>query len=240
MVLPETQEVYTLYLQKRFKSFMICILLSGTCFSQKPIRYFNADSLSLNKIQETSFQNKSIPKQFKDVISLALNYYPELHNVNIKFKVKKSKSPLSARPTLMAVVKKASNRKYIITISHSTYKKLTPILINNLSFNSQIGVVGHELAHISFYESKRGIYFVKLFFMHLNRHAIDKFEFNTDKICIEHGLGFQLYSWSKEIREKLTLNKWGGSNNAKASEERYMNPNNIINYINNLKIYSEN
>jgi hypothetical protein len=240
MVLPETQEVYTLYLQKRFKSFIICILLSGTSFSQKPIRHFYSDSFSIFQIQENHFYNKSIPPSHKKAIIIALSYYPELSLTKIKFRVKKASSPLSARPSLITALRKASKRNYVITISHSTYKKLTPILINNLSFNSQIGVVGHELAHISFYESKRGIYFVKLFFMHLNRRAVDKFEFNTDKICIEHGLGFQLYSWSKEVREKLTLNKWGGSSNPKASKERYMNPNTIINYMNNLNIYSEN
>ena len=89
-----------------------------------------------------------------------------------------------------------------------------------------MGVVGHELGHISFYQSKRGIYFIRLALMHLSKRAIDKFEFNTDKRCIDRGLGFQLFSWSKEVREKLDLKQWGGSNSPKGKRETIYEPGN--------------
>lgn len=158
---------------------------------------------------------------------------------NIKFKVKKSKSPLAARPKIWAVFQKPIKRKYIITISNSTTLMLKPILFENLSFNSQIGVIGHELAHISFYQSKQGFYLIKLALMHLNKRYIDKIENNTDKSCIEHGLGHQILLWSREIRQKLNIDQWGGVYNPDAEQERYMNPLSIITYMKLLSIYNE-
>jgi len=67
---------------------------------------------------------------------------------------------------------------------------------------------------------------------------MDKFEYNTDKITIEHGLGFQLLSWSKEVRQKLDLKQWGGSNRPNGRRERYMNPETIINHMSLLSIYN--
>ena len=68
--------------------------------------------------------------------------------------------------------------------------------------------MGHELGHLYHYNFKRGVYFIELVLKHLNKKTMDKFEYNTDMICIKHGLGFQLLSWSKEVREKLDLKQF--------------------------------
>lgn len=225
------------FLQKHFRLSLILMFLCNIGLAQKVTKMFYKDSLDLYKKEDTTHHNKIIPVEFKDAISIALQYYPELSATKVKFRIKKTISPLAARPTFWAIFRKASKRKYIITISSSSTTKFTPILLKNLSFNSQVGVIGHELAHIDFYNSKKGIYFIGLALMHFNKRAIDRFEFDTDERCIQHGLGFQLLSWSKEVREKLTLKQWGGSNNPNGKRERYMNPITIINYINTLPIY---
>ena len=56
---------------------------------------------------------------------------------------------------------------------------------------------------------------------------MDAFEYNTDKRSIQHGLGYQLLSWSEEVRSKLNLNQWGGANKPERKRERYMNPETI-------------
>lgn len=228
---------YTLFLRKLFKQLLVLLFLSNITFAQKINKLFCKDSTAFYTKQDTVYLNKTTPVEFNDAIHIALQYYPELNKTKIKFRVKKTNSPLAARPTFWAIFRKPSKRKYIITISNSTIVKLTPILLKNLSFNSQVGVIGHELGHISFYQSKRGIYFIKLALMHLGKRAIDKFEFDTDKRCIDHGLGFQLLSWGKEVRTKLELNQWGGSNSPNGKRERYMNPITIINYMSTLPIY---
>lgn len=233
----KTRKGCMLFLQKHFRLSLILMFLCNISFAQKVTKAFYKDSSGLYSKQDTFYTNKNIPVEFKDAIQIALQFYPELSKTNIKFRIRRSKSPLSARPTFLAVFRKPSKRKYIITISSYTNTKLTPILLKNLSFNSQVGVIGHELAHIDFYNSKRGIYFIGLALKHINKRAMDKFEFDTDKRCIDHGLGFQLLSWSMEVREKLDLKQWGGSNSPKGKRERYMNPITIINYMNTIPIY---
>lgn len=237
MALLKTRKDCMSFLQKHFRLSLILMFLCNIGLAQKVTKMFYKDSLDLYKKEDTTHHNKIIPVEFKDAIQIALRFYLELSKTNIKFRIRKGRSPLAARPTFWAIFRKASKRKYIITISNSSNTKLTPILLKNLSFNSQVGVIGHELAHIDFYNSKGGIYFIGLALKHFSKRAIDKFEFDTDKSCVDHSLGFQLLSWSKEVREKLDLKQWGGSNSPKGKRERYMNPITIINYMNTLPIY---
>ena len=102
---------------------------------------------------------------------------------------------------------------------NKTNKKLSPILLKNLNTNSQIGVIGHELAHIYEYNSKGSAFFFRLAIKHLSRRKMDEFEYNTDRQCIEHFLGYQLFAWSQEVRIKLKTDQWGGANNPKREQQ---------------------
>ncbi|PBQ30571.1 hypothetical protein CNR22_01885 [Sphingobacteriaceae bacterium] len=237
MALLKIGRVHARFFPRQFKQLVILLFFTKVTFAQKINRFFYKDSTAFYLKYDTVYLNKIIPGEFNTAIHLALQYYPELYGAEIKFRIKKTISPLAARPTFWAIFRRPSKRKYLITISNSTLVKLTPILLKNLTFNSQVGVIGHELAHISFYQSKRGRYFMKLLLMHLSRRAIDTFECDTDKRCIDHGLGFQLLSWSKEVRVKLVLKQWGGSNSPEGKRERYMNPETISKYMSALPVY---
>lgn len=177
--------------------------------------------------------HKTMDSTFITQIKGALMYYPELKSSRIKFRIKNVKSPLAARPTFWCIFQKPKNRTYLITISNKTSKRFEPILLKNLSFNAQVGVLGHELSHISFYNQKKGIYFLKLILMQLSTKAMDNFENDTDKRCIKHQLGYQLLAWSTEVREKLDIKTWKGvDNKAVLERERYMSPASILKKIN--------
>jgi len=218
------------YLQKLFSTILVILFTHSLCLSQRIVKHFSADSISFYKTDPTCAQNKIIPTEFNSVINIALSYYPELCTTKIKFKVKHKMAPLSARPTLVSVFRKPSKRQYLIFISSKTSKKFSPILLKNLSLNAQIGVIGHELSHLSEYQPKRCFFFISLAMKQLSQKSMDKFEFNTDRRIIEHNLGYQLLAWSIEVRQNLNMNKWGGANNPK--RERYMNPDTIQNIIN--------
>ena len=177
--------------------------------------------------------NKQMDSTYKQQISGALLFYPELKDVKIKFKIKKTIVPLSARPRVWATFQKPKNRKYLIVISSASIGKLEPILLKNLSFNAQVGVLGHEISHIADFNQRKGLYFVKLLFMQFSKKAMDIFENNTDKRTIEHGLGYQLLAWSTEVRQNLKIKEWGGATkNGIQERERYMSPETIMGLVN--------
>jgi hypothetical protein len=184
--------------------------------------------------------NKHIDSTFKQQIRGALLFYPELKNIKIAFKIKKSITPLSARPRVWAIFQKPKNRKYLIVISSASIEKLEPILLKNLSFNAQVGVLGHELSHISDFNQRHGLYFVKLLFMQLSKKAMDIFENKTDRRAIEHGLGYQLLAWSTEVRQNLKIEQWNGVHTEGGmARERYMSPKTIMEHINDLNNFKQ-
>ena len=114
-----------------------------------------------------------------------------------------------------------------------------PLIFKNLPFNSQVGVMGHELAHaVDFFQMT-----TKQIITHVIRNIsatyIDRFEFNTDAICIAHGLGYQLYDWSSLVRQKMNKTNWRGSDyvHRDMNKERYMNPETILKRIAANPIY---
>lgn len=172
----------------------------------------------------TDFKKK-IDSAFLWQTRAALLFYPELKTTKITFKVKKSRSPLSARPRIWSVFQRPRNRNYVIVISSKTLKWLEPILLKNLSFNAQIGVLGHELSHVADFQQRRGIWFIRHAALHSNKKYVDKFENSTDSRCIKHGLGYQLLAWSEEVRRNLKIEQWNGADSPDAiGRERYMSP----------------
>jgi hypothetical protein len=122
------------------------------------------------------------------------------------------------------------HRTYIITISNKSIDKLTPILLENLPGDARIGVLGHELSHVVDFSSKSVWQSFKVAVSHVSPTYLDKFEYNTDLICIQHGLGPELAAWSSYIRDTMHTVYWRGSdyvNKGDTKYERYMNPDTI-------------
>jgi hypothetical protein len=204
--------------------------------AQIPRLYFGkgaVDSSFYMKLES----NKIIPEGIKTQALIALSYYPELKKVKIIFRVLEKKIPLTTRPDLLSLFKRREKRAYIITISSKSDKQLTPILFFKLPYNAQIGVLGHELAHVSDFNTKSTLELISLFFKMLSSGFVDSFEFNTDLICINHGLGYKLLDWSKYVRKVLNIDNWGGASNKNSlvkngsKKQRYMNPETIEKYI---------
>lgn len=226
---------------------LLLILSNLVMFCQKIVREYTKEGVSqeqMNYLIAEYGYNKQLPECYKLQTLLALSHFPELKNVHIVFKFKPKLSPLSTRFTAAGIFYKGEKKKYIVTISSMTIKSLQPILLDSLPFNAQVGVIGHELSHISDLSQKNIFQLLGVFFGHLSKRYVDRFEFNTDKICIEHGLGYQLLSWSVNVREALHIKQWGGANNTKDDKvkehkrERYMNPETIIKYIASLPAYN--
>ncbi len=213
------------------RSLIILLLLPQTVL----IGQIKSDKItweSESRMPDTSkiLKNKEVPEEITYQVALALLHYPELQNVPIVFRFAGQTPPLTSRPKLLHVFKKAGKRTYVVTISNKTKKRVAPILFKNLDTKAQIGVLGHELAHIAGYEIMTSLELFALPFKLLSTTYVNRFELATDQSCIDHGLGDFLMHWSTTVRKKLGVDQWKGyrqtfaGNRKKSSGKRYMDP----------------
>ena len=238
MVLQEIQEGFILCMLKRFSILLVLILIGYKSQAQGPNKCYNENSFLYTPTIDSPYKNKTILPQFTEAITLALRHYPELQNTTIIFKQRKQNSPLSTHISLLSMLRNKKKRTYIVVISDQSKAKLQSILLSKLSFDAQVGVLGHELAHIAEFVPKSFFYFIRLALKHLSIKQMDAFENHTDVSTIRHNLGFQLLSWSKEVRHNLNHDFWGGSSNPKRN--RYLNPSQIQAIIDSSSIYNHN
>ncbi|MFK5957389.1 MAG: hypothetical protein QM495_00805 [Lutibacter sp.] len=225
--------------------FIIFFLFSILFYAQEIVKTFHQGTISTENIVylKSEFGNfKNIPKEFEEQVLIALSYFPELKNIHIKFRLKNRLTPLATKPNLISVFKNAKKRIYIITVSTKSTSYLDTIIFKNLNYNAQIGVLGHELSHVSSYLNNDfskmwNIFWIEIF----SKKKVNDFEYNTDLNCINHGLGYQLLDWSINVRKNLGRVNWLGAVNltADTKSERYMNPSTIIKILNNHPLYQE-
>jgi sugar lactone lactonase YvrE len=185
-------------------------------------------------------RNKEYPAEYEEQILTALSHFSELKDTKIIWEIKETYTPLSTKPEIKTVLKRKDRRSYVITISNKTIDTLKHLLYANLSFDEQVGIMGHELSHVLDFKSKNLLQSFVNLISHLNPKIIDKMEFKTDMICIQHGLGNQLMAYSSHVRRAMHVHNWRGVDYVLESNdhlERYMNPSTIENY---MKQYSLN
>ena len=141
---------------------------------------------------------KALPSGYERQALIALSFYPELKNIKIKFKLKKGGAPFSSRPVVWdSFFKKSEKRTYLVFLRTQPFKAFNHLHLPAIPYNALIGVLGHELAHTADF-TKQG--FGGMFGVmtgNLSRKYLDRFEFETDRRTIEHGLGFQLLAWNE-------------------------------------------
>jgi hypothetical protein len=216
-----------------------CILLffSNRLFGQAPVKYFNADSISeehYSALRSQFGKFKTIPSSIEKPVLIALSYYPELKDTRILFRIKRRHTLLQTRASWTGLFKRKEIRDYVITISDTTEPALAPLLFKNVAFNLEIGVIGHELAHVADFSTYSSLRIMWHGIRNVSPGYLDKFEFKTDSICIAHGLGYQLLMWSENVRKKMNTINWRGPDyvHQPQNTERYMNPATIERYIN--------
>lgn len=221
----------------------IIFFIHCTAFCQVPQKSFDPGSLPENYFKELKKEfgkNKRYPPQFEKQILIALSYYPELKNTSILFRSRIRHATAITRSTWPGFFQSPKNREYVISISDSIEPMLMPILFKKLSFNAQVGVMGHELGHVVQYSAMTTLQIVKYILCNISAKYIDRFEYGADAICIVHGLGYQLLEWSSFVRMKMNTVNWDGPDYAHRPKkrERYMNPPTIIKRINEDSLYN--
>lgn len=176
--------------------------------------------------------NKSIIPQYRLQTLIALSFYPELKDVKIDFVFESINTTMQCQPTISSLLKK-SKKEYIISVNDDLF--FSGVLIDDVPFNAQIGLIGHELAHVIDFERSTLKDVISRGFDYLKESSKKEYEFFIDSLTIAYGLGWQLYDWSF-----FSLNNNISSQEYKDFKRRiYMTPDLISEQIKREKIYSE-
>ena len=169
----------------------------------KPVQKINKDLVQLNmeKLKQRFGFNKKVPKEIISNFYMAIGYYPELRNVNIKVRYGIIKTTMQCRPRWDFLFHTKKNRSYVIYIGDKI-KNGGGILYRNLPLNAQIGVIGHELAHIIDYQSMNNLKLIRFGMDYLTSKKKKEIENRTDLIAIHRGLGYQIGDFAKYVFEE--------------------------------------
>jgi len=200
----------------------------------KPTRNFTeSDYLPLKEKLNVAYGlHKILPEKYELQCLVALSFFPELKNVHIEFKLKDIKTTMACRPEIITVFDFVKSRSYEIVIDIHRHKDFG-LLLENVPFNAQIGVIGHELAHVLDYETKNNLQLLGFGLNYLNNKAKEGIEKEIDRLTVSKGLGWQLYDWAD-----FSMNNSDANLKYKSFKRRiYLNPENIINKIFNQERY---
>ena len=157
-------------------------------------QYLSKDHFSpkFEKLRDEYGINKTIPPEIELECLTALSYYPELKNTKIVFKFGSPMSTMVSIPKLKSIFRSGNKREYQIIVRKPGTSN-SGLEWSELSFNSLIGWIAHELGHIVHYSHKTsgGVLFTGIKYAFPGyRRRMERF---TDNLVIQHDLGNALF-----------------------------------------------
>ena len=199
---------------------------------QPVVREFERLSGSqVDSLKEIYGNNKIFVDEYIEPALIALSYYPELKDVEIEFKYSAEATTMAARPVPLSLF---SDRKYIVLINDK--KNFEGILLEDVPFNAQIGIIGHELAHIADYNNHNFLGVLGIYLRYSDNKRQPLFEKEIDRATIERGLGWQLYDWATY---SMLANNRLSDNYREFKHKTYMQPDRIKQVIIFISKYRE-
>jgi len=186
----------------KFMFMVVFCLVSISSFAFPPTPWAligkNNSSKTRDRVDTTMY---SIPEEYRAQAYIALSHYPELKGKKIKFKYKNQKTTMTCIPRWDFLFHKKENRTYVIGIDKKQ-KNNEGILLGDVPFDAQVGVIGHELGHVVDYERKsiRGIISTGIGYLFSSYRR--KLENHIDEITIGQGLGNQLAEYADYVFHK--------------------------------------
>jgi hypothetical protein len=146
---------------------------------------------TLPDLKKEAGDNKQIPEQYAGIILKALHHYPELKNTRITFRLKdRNHEPYRVAPSLLPL-----RKHYTVTLLEKAEPPTDMALFRHLPDEAKMGAIGHQLSRIVQFETKGFAPALKI-----TNQGSRKIEREADIITIEHGLGFELYTFACFVR----------------------------------------
>lgn len=165
-------------------------------------RVFQASQFNEQSLEKRFGNKKTLVDDFRLPILVALAQYPELSDTKISFRLAKKES---AGKTTFTFLSFFNRRKHFIIYINNDPKN-TGILFEDASFNAQVGMIGHELAHVVEFESLGTKATIWWALNYLAKYRRRKIEQEIDRATIKHGLGWQLFSWNSFVLKSSSVN----------------------------------
>ncbi len=214
---------------------LLCITVLPSWAEIPIIRAYKRSDLTskVDSLKSNFGINKAYPPEFELQILIALSHYPELKYTRITFEKTKSIIPLVSRPRTLSTFRKKEKWHYKIIISDGGEFCYSDVLLKNVPFNAQIGIIGHELAHTLYYQDKSWTDMLAIGLNYINPRYRASFEKDTDRRAIAHGFGWQLFEYANYTRG---LPKMSASHVAWI-DKYYLNGEKIISYMKETNLY---
>ena len=157
-------------------------------------------------------------EKLKLAFFVAISHYPELRNTKISMHMKKIPSTMQAQPYSDFLFRKKGNRKYKVIVNKTS--DVNGMYYKDLSFNSLVGWIGHEFAHILDYTKMNNgdlISFIASYVF--DKDKMKKTERKADKETIKHGLGIQLLDGANYFHRNKKISRKHKPSRAKHYQE---------------------
>ena len=213
------------------RKLIFIIILFASVFNAVAQSYsanFTAKEYNIDSLNIIYGKHKHLLKEYELVSLIALSYFPELSNERINFKLSDINSTAKTTLTFGSIFKKI-NKQYIIYINDDI--KRTGMLLNQASLDAQVGLIAHELAHVTDFKSKSFLNLVWWAIKYTVAKQQPEIEKRADKITIRCGLGWPLYHWADFVLNHSTANK----QYLKMKQTKYLLPDEILRYMKKYK-----
>jgi hypothetical protein len=130
---------------------------------------------------------------------IALSFYPELRDIELSITFGKINTTMQCQPRPGSLLGKKPRVYEILVNNDSTFDG---VHLWDVPFNAQIGVIGHELAHIVDYERHSSLGVAGIGLDYLSEKGKTRIEHHVDSITVRHGLGWQLHDWAHFVLEE--------------------------------------
>lgn len=225
---------------------IIFLLLAFTQVKAQYIYYKNPGPSVVKQFSDSANRvigidsNSLLKKQFNYI----LKFYPKMLVKTIRIEFNMKEDVVKVKPKFSSIFKMPSHRIYTIYFSKGTKSTLDSVLLENLSFNSQLGLLATQVSVIEDLSTGGFFNFLGWYFKHTSHKSMKKIRSVAERRTLELGLGYQLLALNKELNEKLKIDNWtttkGYANYMHHYKNREMKPQTILNLMTDLPVYRNN
>ena len=197
----------------------------------------NPDELSIDSLWKVVGNKKTVPEGFEKAALVAYSAYPQLKEVNIEMILTNSGAPMESNFDLKTLFRRGENRVYQILLNDAEKSAFDPILLRNLPFDAQVGILAHELGHVAYYHQLNTLQIAKWGLMYLidsDFRAIH--ERSTDMMVVYQGLGYQIHNYAWYVRNDPSCKPLYDAFNGFA-DKYYMTDQEILQEIRTHRLY---